>query len=113
MKSNIAPRRMRLAINLLRSAESDFLNPKSDPEDRATAKSLLFGLDSSPLPQVCRALGIDPDAARLLILQWKSQGRVGDPIFSYLSESGNLKKVRHGIKLNVPGFKDLRPKCKN
>ena len=98
---------LRLAINALRRAELDFLDPKTRKHVRESARSYLFGVKESPLPKICKVLGINHSAARLLILQWKAKGKVGDPIFGYLIDPKNLIKVERGESLVLPGFESL------
>lgn len=95
---------LRLAINALRRAELDFLDPKTRRNDKESAKSFLFGLRGSPMPLVCEVLGINVLAGRLLILQWKAQGKVGDPVFNYLTDPKNLVRVENGLPILKPDF---------
>jgi hypothetical protein len=98
---------LRLTINALRRAELDFLDPHTRRVVSDSAKAYLFGVKSSPLPCVCKVLGINLSAARLLILTWKAQGRVGDPVFGYLNDPKNLMRAEHGLPLQHPNFESI------
>ena len=98
---------LRLAINSLRRAELDYLDPRMRKSIQDSAKAFLFGFRGSPLPCVCRVLKINLTAAKLLLLQWKAQGKIGDPLFSYLLNPDNLTKAEHGIPITPPGFESL------
>jgi hypothetical protein len=95
---------LRIMINAIRRAEIDFLDPHSRKPIRESAKAFLFGVKGSPLPRICKVLGINVSAARLLILQWKAQGKVGDPLFSYLGDPKNLVRAEQGLPLEHPNF---------
>jgi hypothetical protein len=97
----------RLILNALRRAEIDYLSPHVDSETRASARSYLFGLKESPLPCVCKALGLNVLAARLTLIKWRAQGKIGDPLFSFLQDPSNLLKSEHGLAILRPDFKDL------
>ena len=98
---------LRLAILAIRRAEMDFLDPNTRKQDKDSAKMFLFGLRGSPLPLVCEVLGINLLAGRLLILQWKAMGKVGDPLFSYLTDPKNLVRVENGLPILQPDFGSL------
>ena len=86
-------RTMRLCINVLRRAEMDYLTESVPKTTRARAAQTLFGLHSSPMPVICRLLGIDCAQARLKIIEWKIKGLSGDPVFGFLNqpESGKSR----------------------
>lgn len=98
---------LRLAINLLRRAELDFLDPHACKEDKDTAKLFLFGVKGSPLTRVCKTLNINLTAAQLLLLKWKAQGKIGDPIFGYLSDPDNLTRAESGMPLSQPDLESV------
>lgn len=98
---------LRLAINTLRRAEEDYLSAHVSRKLRASARAYLFGIKESPLPQVCKVLGINVSAARLLLLQWRAQGKTGDPLFGYLCDPYNVVRAEHGILPDPPNFEDL------
>lgn len=75
---------------------------------RASAHAILFGALTSPLPEICVEFGIDPAAALLLLLRWKTEGRIGDPIFGFLNDPDALWKVKYGLPLDYPGFNSLK-----
>lgn len=75
---------------------------------RASAYAILFGTLDSPLPEICTEFGMDPVAARLLLLRWKSRGLVGDPIFGFLGDPDTIWKVKYGIPLDYPSLSSLR-----
>jgi hypothetical protein len=98
----------RIYIKTIRQAEEDYLDPRALQEDKEKATQLLFGMHLSPLPTVCRTLGINHHIARLKLLDWKMKGLVGDPIFDFLTkvESANRFEQGHSIdmlNLNPPG----------
>jgi hypothetical protein len=99
---------LRLVINLLRRAELDYLAPHISKRIRASAVSTLFGVGESLLPKVCSLLSINLTAARLLLLLWKSQGKVGDPLFGFLDDPESLERLRSGQPMVPPGFDLLR-----
>jgi hypothetical protein len=76
----------RVCINVLRQAERDYLCNRSSRRHRAHAEQTLFGLHHSPLPAICRALGLDYIQARLRIIEWEMRGLQGDPVFEYLTQ---------------------------
>ena len=101
---NVDIRILRLAIDCLRRAELDYLDSRMPSSVRESARAYLFGVKNSPLPQVCNVLGINVSAARLLLIQWRAQGRIGDPIFSYLLDPKNMVNWEKGIPLSPPNF---------
>jgi hypothetical protein len=96
-----------LLINILRQAELDFLRPKMRRKLRASAYAILFGAMQSPLPEICSEFGMDPIAARLLLLRWKTQGRIGDPIFGFLDDPETIWKVKYGLPLDLPSLNSI------
>lgn len=99
---------LRLMINALRRAELDFLTPGLPENIRSSARTFLFGVKESPLPGVCRALGINVSAARLTLLQWRSSGKIGDPIFDFLTDPSNVVRAESGAQLiSRPNFESL------
>jgi hypothetical protein len=97
---------LRIFISIIRQAEDDYLSPSTSPTERAQAEQTLFGLHLSPLPGVCRTLGIDCHAARMLLLEWKVKGLTGDPIFEFLTKSGSLEQYEKGQSLSIPTLRD-------
>lgn len=93
-------------INILRVAERDYLSPKTSWYNRYSAKMLLFG--DSHFGSVCKSLGIDLQAARLIIIAWLAKGMVGDPIFSYLESPDSYKRFVKGEPLKIPTYDSLR-----
>ena len=75
----------RIYVNVLRQAELDYLSKSSSRRVKARAAQTLFGLHLSPLPTICRLLGIDCHQARLKIIEWKMKGKTGDPVFDFLN----------------------------
>lgn len=98
---------LRLAINMLRRAELDYLSPSVPKKIRAEAKSALFGMKTSALPDVCKILGINPYAATLKLLLWKAMRRVGDPLFSYLTDPSSLDNLELGLDLDIPRLQSI------
>src|SRR3972149_5066659 len=78
----------RIYIDIVRQAESDYLCRNSSIKSRNKAANTLFGIHLSPLPVLCRTLGINCHAARLKILEWKVRGLTGDPVFDFLTKPG-------------------------
>ena len=98
---------MRILISMIRQAEDDYLSPHTSPAERANAEQTLFGLHLSPLPGVCRTLGIDYHAARMKLIEWKAKGLTGDPIFDFLTKSGSMDQFEKGQGINVPTLREV------
>jgi hypothetical protein len=98
-------------INLIRRAELDYLSPKIGKKIKKSAEATLFGMKGSLLPEVCEAMGINLYAARLILIQWKVEGKVGDPLFAWMQSPKALLNVGKGIPMDVPNFETLR--CNN
>jgi hypothetical protein len=94
----------RIYIKTLRQAEEDYLSPESTAQERAEAEQTLFGIHLSPLPGVCRTLGIDPHAAKLMLIEWKAKGRIGDPIFGFLTQPGAVDRYEMGQGIDIPNL---------
>lgn len=107
-KSRVNVRSLRLAINVLRRAQEDYLGSDKTRGVQEWAKESLFGLNSSSLPDACRALDINPHAAKLKLLLWKLLGLKGDPIFDYLEDPQSYFRFNLGLPLEYPTFKELR-----
>ena len=105
--SKVNVKALRLAINTLRRAEEDFLSPHVSKKIRASARSCLFGIRESPLPHVCKALGMNVSAARLLLISWRAQRKVGDPLFGFLSDSNNVARLEMGLPISIPNFESV------
>jgi hypothetical protein len=90
----------------LRDAIDIYLSPYSSPKDKLEAETTLFGLHLSPLPGVCRALGIDCHAARMTLIEWKLKGLTGDPIFGFLTKPGASDRYEMGLSADVPALKN-------
>lgn len=97
-------RLLRIFINVLRQAEDDYLTRNKPSEEFAQAEQTLFGIHHSPLPGVCRVLGIDYHAARIKLIEWKIKGLRGDPIFDCLSKPGALDQYEKGHGISAPRF---------
>jgi hypothetical protein len=95
---------LRIFISILRQAEDDYLSPNTPPGDLVKAEQALFGLHLSPLPGVCRILGIDYHAARMKLLEWKVSGRVGDPIFGFLTKASSMEQFEQYQTIDGPKF---------
>jgi hypothetical protein len=95
---------VRIFVNIVRQAEHDYLSPQSSPEMKFEAARTLFGIHLSPLSSTCLALGIDPHAAKLKLIEWEIRGLTGDPIFGYLSKPGSVDRYERGDKLDIPTF---------
>ena len=93
---------LRIFISILRQAEDDYLSPNTPPGDKIKAEQTLFGLHLSPLPGVCRTLGIDYHAARMKLLEWKVAGRTGDPIFGFLTKASSLEQFEQYQTITGP-----------
>ena len=91
---------LRIFIGIIRTAEYDYLSPGTSDHERAKAEQTLFGIHLSPLPGVCRTLGMDHHEARLKLVEWKFLGLVGDPIFEYLTKSKTADKYETGSGIN-------------
>lgn len=89
-------RMIRVWINVLRQAELDYLSKATSKSIRAKASQTLFGLHLSPMPIVCRLLGIDCHKARLKIIEWKLRGSVGDPVFDFLTRQDVVDRYEMG-----------------
>jgi hypothetical protein len=87
----------RILLAILRMAEHDYL---SGTDDTWSARNVLFG-GMSPLGDVCRVLGIDLRAARLLLLAWRLSGKIGDPVFRCLMDNDNVEWTISGERLRV------------
>jgi hypothetical protein len=85
----------------------DFLDHSTSKELKDSAKAYLFGIKGSPLPEVCKVLGLDISKARLLILSWKSQNKTGDPLFGYLTDPKNASRMERGLPIEHPHFEDI------
>jgi hypothetical protein len=105
--SDVDVRTLRLLINLIRQSERDYLAKHIDSAVRADAWRSLFGLQSSPLAEPCRALGIDPIAARLRLILWRAKDMVGDPIFGYLLKHRSMDQWERGIAMDIPTLAGL------
>jgi hypothetical protein len=97
---------LRVFISIIRQAEDDYLSPSTSPAERVQAEQTLFGLHLSPLPGVCRALGIDCHAARMKLIEWKVKGLTGDPIFDFLTKSESFDQYEKGLGLSIPTLRD-------
>lgn len=95
-------RLLRIFINVLRQAEDDYLTQNKPSPEFAQAEQTLFGIHHSPLPGVCRVLGIDYHAARIKLIEWKIKGLKGDPIFDCLTKPGALDQYEKGYGINAP-----------
>lgn len=97
---------MRIVIGMLRLAERDYLAPHTAASVRLSAYTVLFGQDS-PLRTICLLLHIDHYAAQMHILIWKLQGRIGDPVFGFLSKPDNVDRMEDGETIAMPNFANL------
>lgn len=97
---------LRILIGILRTAEEDYLSSSASQEDASQADQTLFGLHFSPLPRVCRVLGIDHHAARMKLIEWKARGLTGDPVFDYLTKPGAVDQYERGRGSNIPTLRE-------
>jgi hypothetical protein len=99
-------KRIRILVCVVRSAEKDYLSEGVPFAVKMSAKRVLF---KEPwFKSLCEALGINVEIARLHILQWKSKGKVGDPVFGFLSEPGAYDKYVEANMLSLPTLENLR-----
>jgi hypothetical protein len=77
----------------------DFLSPHTDPETYQESVNYLFGIHASPLPRLCKALGLDVTMERLKLVEWKVLGKRGDPIFGFLSDPRSLSLIQQGVSV--------------
>jgi hypothetical protein len=98
---------LRIFISIIRQAEDDYLSPFTSPQERANAEQTLFGLHLSPLPGVCRTIGIDCHAARMKLIEWKVKGLTGDPVFDFLTKSGSMDQFEKGQGINIPTLREV------
>lgn len=69
--------------------------------------ALLFGA-SSTFESVCNHLGIAPNAARLTLVAWKLNGKVGDPVFGFLNSRESYVLFTNGKPLSLPTYESTR-----
>jgi hypothetical protein len=86
----------RIYINIVRQAEEDYLSRTTSPKNRAKAAQTLFGIHLSPLPTLCRILGLNYIDARLKIIEWKLRGMKGDPVFEFLQDKDVARDYEMG-----------------
>jgi hypothetical protein len=98
-------KRIRILVDVVRRAEKDYLAKDVPFADKMSAKRVLF---KEPwFKSLCSCLGIDVEIARLHILQWKAKGKVGDPVFGFLSEPGAYDNYVEHHKLSLPTLANL------
>jgi len=97
---------LRILIDIVRLAERDYLAKRVSWQHRLSAKVVLFGHPA--FETLCERLGIDPAAAKLILICWKATGRVGDPVFGFLSKTESFEALQKGEPLPVPNFALLR-----
>lgn len=98
---------LRLAIQVLRRAEEDYLGSAKTGEEADWAKEALFGMNMSALPHACEALGMDPVAARLKLIEWKAEGLKGD-VFDWLEDPASMAKFLAGKEQDFPRLKRMK-----
>jgi hypothetical protein len=69
--------------------------------------ALLFGA-SSTFDSVCHHLGIEPNAARLTLVAWKLNGKIGDPVFGFLNNRDSYHSYINGKPLSLPTYESIR-----
>lgn len=97
---------LRILINVLRQAELDYLSKGTPRGIRAKASQTLFGLHLSPMPAVCRLLGLDCHKARLKLIEWKLKGMVGDPVFDFLTRPEVANRYEMGKITDFSSIED-------
>lgn len=98
--------RFRILIDILRVAEKDYLAKDTPSKHRLSAKIILF--KDEAFRKACKRLGLDCDMARLHIILWKQRGRVGDPVFGFLSQAGAYETYVKGKRLPIPDYARLK-----
>jgi len=89
-----------LMVRIIRDAEREYLSPIRNVRSYKEATRILFGVHTSPLPRICRMMGLDVTKERVKILEWLVAGKVGDPIFGFLKEPKALQLIKKGAKVS-------------
>lgn len=97
----------RILLDVCRLAERDYLAKRTHKSHRETAMALLFGA-STTFDSVCRCLNIETNAARLTLVAWKLNGKVGDPVFGFLNIRESYSSFINGKPLSLPTYESTR-----
>ena len=98
-------KKLMVMIAIVRGAEKDYLSKSTPDKIRLDAKRVLFG--ESWFYDLCSHMGIDCIIARLHIISWRSRGKVGDPVFGFLTESRAYERYVTKQKLSLPNMESL------
>jgi hypothetical protein len=102
----------RVVIGTLRQAEHDYLIPPS-ADISSEARVFLFGRRSE-FDEVCRALGLDPNASRLALIAYKVKhaknpgSATDDPVFGFLAKNASYDNFTMGKPIGKPTHEAIR-----
>jgi hypothetical protein len=86
-----------LLLSVIQGAINEYLSPVKNEKSYQEVVNLLFGIHSSPLPKICKAMGLDVTKERLKLVEWKMMGRTGDPVFGFISDPRSLSLIEQGV----------------
>ncbi len=89
----------KLAIEVARLSEFDYLGNRFIKR-RISARAFLFGRKDL-FPCLCDLFKIELNIARLLLISWRINSKIGDPVFSFLNNEDT-------DNIHIPDLTDIR-----